>query len=79
MTDLNKDLMSLAQTVATLIEQDGAANAFISASKEDQVKMGLAYVDEAGRRIKRLQNLWLTNPTFKEVFLREVMGICKEA
>lgn len=79
MTDLNKDLMSLAQTVATLIEQDGAANAFISSSKEDQVKMGLAYVDEAGRRIKRLQNLWLTNPAFKEVFLREVMGICKEA
>lgn len=74
---LTADLLNLAKTVAHLIEQDGAKESFIKASQEHQIQIGLAYVDEAGRRITRLQNLFLTNPEFKKMFLRQVFEICK--
>ncbi len=70
-------LVNIARAVANLIEQDGAKESFIKASQEDQMQIGLAYADELSRRIVRLQNLFLTNPEFKNMFYRKVFNICK--
>ena len=74
---MEKEFINLAKMIATLIEQDKAAQAFISSSEENRNKMIWAYADEAAKRIQRLQNMWLTNADFRRQFLLEVFRICK--
>lgn len=79
--DLNvseHDIICLAQSVAHSIEQDGAREAALACSPEEQHEIVRAYLPVAVRKFNQFHATYLTNQEAREEFKKTVYDLLVE-
>ena len=67
-----------ARAITAAIIADGAAAAYLAASEDDRTEMMLAYMQDQGRKVEKLQTLYRTNPEFRDGFRSAVYELCHD-
>ncbi len=73
--ELNNDELSIAKSIVISIIDDGAKDAYINGSEEQQKDLMFAYLDHAIKKIEKFQTMLLTNTEARKAFIERVFSI----